>query len=105
MDGIYLVPFSPFIVGYFYTHGIWVGSHTLKLRGSVGVKNIIVGITWGGTIALIAGQWTSSIVTVAILFLFYGSSVFVNSCVNDFKDFRGTWLQVSGHCRPVSARI
>jgi len=89
MDGIYLAPLFPFIVGYFYTRGIRIGSRTLKLKGSVGVKNIIVGLTWGGTIALIVGQWTSSLVTVGIIFLFYGSRVFVNSCVNDFKDVKG----------------
>lgn len=89
MDGIYLAPFFPFIVGYFYTRGIRIGSRTIKLKGSVGIKNIIVGITWGGTIALIVGQWAPSIVTVAIIFLFYGSRVFVNSCVNDFKDVKG----------------
>lgn len=89
MDGIYLAPLFPFIVGYFYTRGIRIGSHTIKLKGSVGVKNLIVGLTWGGTIALIVGQWASSIVTVGIIFLFYGSRVFVNSCVNDFKDVKG----------------
>jgi 4-hydroxybenzoate polyprenyltransferase len=89
MDGIYLAPLFPFIVGYFYSRGITIRSHTIKLKGSVGVKNVIVGLTWGGTIALIVGQWTSSLVTVGIIFLFYGSRVFVNSCVNDFKDVKG----------------
>lgn len=92
MDGIYLAPLFPFIVGYFYTRGIRIGSHTIKLKGSVGVKNIIVGITWGGTIALIISQWTTSLVTVGIIFLFYGSRVFVNSCVNDFKDVKGDMM-------------
>jgi 4-hydroxybenzoate polyprenyltransferase len=92
MDGIYLAPLFPFIVGYFYTRGIRIGSHTIKLKGSVGVKNIIVGITWGGTIALIVSQWTTSFVTVGIIFLFYGSRVFVNSCVNDFKDVKGDMM-------------
>jgi 4-hydroxybenzoate polyprenyltransferase len=89
LDGIYLAPFFPFIVGYFYTHGIRIGPYTLKLKGSAGVKNIIIGITWGGTIALIVSKWCDSIVTVGVIFLFYGLKLFVTSCVNDFKDVKG----------------
>jgi 4-hydroxybenzoate polyprenyltransferase len=89
LHGIYLAPFFPFIVGYFYTHGIRIGSRTFKLKASAGVKNIIIGITWGGTIALIVSNWCSSVVTVAIIFLFFTSKIFVTSCVNDFKDVKG----------------
>ena len=89
LDGIYFAPFFPFIIGYFYTHGVRIGSHILKLKGGAGVKNIIIGITWGGTIALIISQWCSSVVTVGIIFLFFGMKIFVTSCVNDFKDIKG----------------
>jgi 4-hydroxybenzoate polyprenyltransferase len=89
LDGIYLAAFFPFIVGYFYTHGIRIGPYSLKLKGSAGVKNIVIGITWGGTIALIVSRWCGSIVTVGVIFLFFGLKVFVTSCVNDFKDVKG----------------
>jgi len=89
LDGIFFAPLFPFIVGYFYTHGIRVGPYSLKLKGSAGVKNIIIGLTWGGTIALIVSHWCSSIETVLVIFLFYGLKLFVTSCVNDFKDVRG----------------
>jgi 4-hydroxybenzoate polyprenyltransferase len=89
LNGIYFAPFFPFIVGYFYTHGVRIGSYTLKLKGSAGVKNIIIGITWGGTIALIVSQWCSNVVTVGIIFLFFAMKIFVTSCVNDFKDVKG----------------
>ncbi len=88
-DGILLAPFFPFIVGYAYTHGFRVGSYTVKLKAGAGVKNAIIGLTWGGTIALIVGQWCGSIVTVGVIFLFFGLKVFVTSCVNDFKDIKG----------------
>lgn len=88
-DGIYLAPFFPFIIGYVYTHGIRIGSYTLKLKGGTGVKNSIIGITWGGTIALIVSKWCNNILTVGIIFLFYGLKTFVTSCVNDFKDVKG----------------
>ena len=89
LEGIYLAPFLPFVIGYFYSRGFRIGNFKLKLKGSLGVKNIIVGITWAGTIALIVGQWCSSIKTVIIIFLFYSMKIFVTSCVNDFKDVRG----------------
>jgi 4-hydroxybenzoate polyprenyltransferase len=89
LDGIYLAPFLPFIIGYFYSHGLRIGSFTVKLKGSLGVKNLIVGLTWGGTIALIVSRWCDNIVTVGIILLFFGSKTFITSCVNDFKDVRG----------------
>ena len=89
LDGIYLAPLLPFIVGFLYSKGLRIGSSTLKLKGSLGGKNIIVGLTWAGTIALIVSQWCSSIQTVSIIFFFFGMKLFINSCVNDFKDVQG----------------
>ena len=88
-DGIYLAPLLPFIIGYLYSKGLRVGSYKLKLKGSLGGKNIIVGLTWAGTIALIVSQWCSSIQTLSIIFFFFGVKLFINSCVNDFKDVQG----------------
>ena len=65
-----------------------VGSYKVKLKAGR-VKNAIIGLTWGGTIALIVGHWCGSIVTVGVIFLFFGLKVFVTSCVNDFKDVKG----------------
>ena len=89
LDGIYLAPFLPFVIGYFYSKGFRIGNFRLKLKGSLGVKNIIVGITWAGTIALIVSQWCTSIQTIMVIFLFYSMKIFVTSCVNDFKDVKG----------------
>ncbi len=88
-EGIYLAPFFPFIVGYFYTNGIHIGSFSLKLKGGAGIKNIVTGISWGGTIALIVSRWSTGIVLVLVIFLFFGMKTFVTSCVNDFKDIEG----------------
>jgi 4-hydroxybenzoate polyprenyltransferase len=89
LDGIYLATFLPFIIGYFYSRGFRIGSFRVKLKGSLGAKNIIIGLTWGGTIALIVSRWCGSIQTIGIIFLFYGLKVFVTSSINDFKDVRG----------------
>jgi len=88
-EGIYLAPFFPFVVGYIYTHGIRIGPYALRLKGGAGVKNGIIGLTWGGTIALIVGNWCDSITTVLVVFLFYAIKLFITSCVNDFKDVKG----------------
>jgi 4-hydroxybenzoate polyprenyltransferase len=88
-DGIILAPFFPFLVGYVYTHGIRIGPYSLRLKGGAGVKNAIIGLTWGGTIALIVSHWCSAVTTVLIIFLFYGIKLFITSCVNDFKDVKG----------------
>jgi 4-hydroxybenzoate polyprenyltransferase len=88
-DGIWAAPFFPFIVGYIYTRGIRIGPFKLRFKAGSGVKNAVIGLTWGGTIALIVSQWCSSIVTVSAIFLFFGLKVFITSCVNDFKDIRG----------------
>jgi 4-hydroxybenzoate polyprenyltransferase len=88
-DGIYVAPFFPFIVGYVYTHGIRIGPFSLRFKAGLGVKNAVIGITWGGTIALIVSQWCPSLLTVSVIFLFFALKVFMTSCVNDFKDIRG----------------
>ncbi|MCK9630106.1 MAG: UbiA family prenyltransferase [Methanoregula sp.] len=89
LEGVFLAPFLPFVIGYFYSRGFRIGSFKLKLKGSLGGKNIIVGITWAGTIALIVGQWCTSMLTIGIIFLFFGLKIFITSCVNDFKDVKG----------------
>jgi 4-hydroxybenzoate polyprenyltransferase len=89
LDGIYLAPFIPFVIGYFYSKGFRLGPVQLKLKGSLGGKNIIVGITWAATIALIVAQWCGNLMTIAIILLFFSLKVFITSCVNDFKDVKG----------------
>lgn len=88
-DGIYLAPVFLFIIGYLYTRGIRIGSFAFKLKGSAGTKNVIIGITWAGSIALVVGHWCSNLVTVGIIFLFFMLKIFTTSCVNDIKDVRG----------------
>jgi 4-hydroxybenzoate polyprenyltransferase len=88
-EGIFLAPLLPLIIGFLYTRGIRVGSRTFTLKGSCGGKNSVIGITWGGTIALITSHWCTSMATLAVVFIFYFSKMFVNSAVFDFKDISG----------------
>lgn len=88
-DGIFLAPFFPLIVGYVYTRGVRIGSFFVRLKGGAGMKNLIIGITWGGTIALIVSRWCSHAATVLAIFIFYAIKLFITSCVNDFRDVPG----------------
>jgi 4-hydroxybenzoate polyprenyltransferase len=91
-DGIYLAPFFPFIIGYIYTRGIRIGPYEFRLKGGCGMKNLIIGITWGGSVALVVGQWCTSLMTIWIIFLFFALKLFTTSCVNDLKDVRGDMI-------------
>ncbi len=88
-ENIYFASIYPFIIGYLYSEGITLGKHHLKLKGSAGVKNIVVGLTWGGTIAIVVSRWTGNILTVFSVFLFYGIKLFMNSVLYDIKDVEG----------------
>ena len=101
-EGIYFAPFFPFIVGYFYSHGIRIGSFRLKLKNGTGIKNLVTGLTWGGTIALIVSRWCGPLMTVYIIFLFFGLKTFVTSCINDFKDVEG---DTAAGIRTLPARL
>ena len=100
-DGIWAAPFFPFIVGYIYTRGLRIGPVRLRFKAGAGVKNVVIGLTWGGTIALIVSHWCSNLAAVTVIFLFFGLKVFITSCVNDFKDIRGD-VAAGIHTLPVS---
>jgi hypothetical protein len=46
MENFIAVPFIPFVVGFFYTKGI--RNRQFRLKGSLGGKNLVIGLTWGG---------------------------------------------------------
>lgn len=91
-DGLLLLAFLPLVTGFLYSKGIKVGKHHLKLKGGLGVKNLVVGVTWGAFIAGIAGWYAESILPVLAVFLYFGIKLFVNSSVYDFKDIKGDAL-------------
>ncbi|ABE52807.1 UbiA family prenyltransferase [Methanococcoides burtonii] len=91
-DGLLLLAFLPLMTGFLYSKGIKVGKHHLKLKGGLGVKNLVVGTTWGAFIAGIAGWYAESMLPVFGVFLYFGIKLFVNSSVYDFKDIKGDAL-------------
>ncbi len=88
-EKIYFASFFPLIIGYLYSKGIKAGKFHLKLKGGMGMKNIVVGMTWGGTIASIVAEWTIDIFAVSAIFSFFLLKLFINSVIYDFKDIKG----------------
>ena len=88
-EGLYFAPFMPGVVGYMYSRGLKIGSLNIRLKGGAGRKNIVVALTWGGTIAAIARKWTEDAVALFTVFTFFAVKVFINSVIYDFKDMRG----------------
>ncbi|AKB17251.1 MULTISPECIES: UbiA family prenyltransferase [unclassified Methanosarcina] len=91
-EGMLALAFMPFITGYLYSKGIKIGRFALKLKGGLGVKNIVVGLTWGIFIAGLAGSGCGNLVPIVLVFIFFGVKVFINSAIYDFKDIKGDTL-------------
>ena len=84
--------FIPFVTCYLYSKGIKIGKFAFKLKGGFGVKNLVVGLTWGIFIAGLAGSKCGNIVPIFLVFVFFGVKLFVNSAIFDFKDVKGDTL-------------
>jgi 4-hydroxybenzoate polyprenyltransferase len=91
-EELYVLPFLPLAVGYLYSKGIKIGRLNLKLKGGLGVKNLVVALTWGTYITGIAGKSVNNIIPLIFVFSFFSSKVFINSVIYDFKDIKGDSL-------------
>lgn len=90
--GMLIIAFIPFVTGYLYSKGIKIGKFALRLKGKAGVKNLVVGLTWGISIAGLASKNCANIIPVILVFIFFGVKLFVNSTIYDFKDIKGDKL-------------
>lgn len=90
--GLLIIAFIPFVIGYLYSKGIKIGRFAVRLKGRAGVKNLVVGLTWGACTAGLAGKSCGSIVPVILVFIFFGFKLFINSTIYDFKDIKGDTL-------------
>lgn len=88
-EGMLALAFLPFITGFLYSKGIKIGKFALKLKGGLGIKNFVVGLTWGAFISGLAGSTCKSIAPIVLVFTFFGVKLFVNSTIYDFKDIEG----------------
>jgi 4-hydroxybenzoate polyprenyltransferase len=81
-------PLFPFAVGILYSCGIPFKGKQLKLKGGFGIKNIVIGITWGGTIGLVIAS-TGQLVAAMAIGIYFGIKLFINSTIFDLKDVKG----------------
>jgi len=91
-EGMLALAFVPLITGYLYSKGIKIGKFALKLKGGLGMKNIVVGLTWGIFITGLAGSGCGNLVPIVLVFIFFGVKLFINSAIYDFKDVKGDTL-------------
>lgn len=91
-EGLLIIAFIPFVTCYLYSKGIKIGKYAFKLKGGFGVKNLVVGLTWGIFITGLAGSNCGKIIPIALIFTFFGIKLFVNSIIFDFKDVKGDTL-------------
>lgn len=91
-EGKIELAFIPFVTGYLYSKGLKIGNFSLKLKGGLGVKNFIVGLTWGVFITGLAGCNCGDMIPLILVFTFFGVKLFVNSAIYDFKDIKGDTL-------------
>lgn len=87
-EKIIVAPFVPFLIGGLYSYGIRLHGRRFSLKGGAGMKNLVIGMTWGGTMGLIVAGRGSISSALAIL-MFYGIKLFCNSVIYDMKDIRG----------------
>ena len=85
---LFLPPLFPFIVGILYSRGIALQKKEFKLKGGMGIKNLVIGITWGGTIGMIIAS-TGNALAALVICLFFGMKLFINSAIFDLKDVKG----------------
>jgi len=87
-EGIIFAPFIPLVIGAFYSRGIRFNGSLYSLKGGAGMKNLVIGLTWGGTMAIIVG-YSAGILPGIAIFMFFGGKLFCNSVIYDMKDIRG----------------
>jgi len=87
-EGLLLIAFIPFIIGYIYSKGIHIGCISLKLKGNFGVKNLTVSLTWGTFISGIVFKW-AGIQALLYIFPFFAVKSFINTIIYDFRDVKG----------------
>jgi 4-hydroxybenzoate polyprenyltransferase len=81
-------PIFPFIVGILYSQGIPIGNRNIKLKAGSGIKNLVIGITWGGTIGLVILS-TGQVIAALAIGIYFGMKLFINSTIFDLKDVDG----------------
>lgn len=78
----------PFVIGYLYSEGIEFQGHAFRLKGSLGSKNVVVGLSWGLSAAAFLSPWADPS-RLLLLSLFLSTKLFINTVVYDCRDVKG----------------
>ena len=90
INGLLVVALIPAVVCYVYSRGIKIGNRVIKLKSGHGIKNVVLGSTWG--LFIVGSAGVNDPVLFMFLFILYGVKVFRNSIMNDLKDIKGDAL-------------
>lgn len=88
-EGLLLLAFLPFAIGYVYSKGICIGNRTIRLKGNFGMKNVTVSLTWGTFISGIVQRYADYGTVLFFIFPFFTIKSFINTVVYDFRDVEG----------------
>jgi 4-hydroxybenzoate polyprenyltransferase len=86
INGVILIALSSCMIGYLYGKEIKIGKHVLRLKGSYGIKNIVVGVVWA--LLTVGHAYSTKLIPLCLVFLFMFTKSFINSTINDFKDIQ-----------------
>lgn len=89
LHGLILIVVIPFIVGYLYSKKIVIGKYSFALKGGMGMKNLIVALTWGIFITGVVMKGHSDPIAAISIFSFLFIKTFINTVMNDFSDVTG----------------
>ena len=87
-NNMFTPPIFPFIVGILYSRGIPMGNRKMKLKAGFGMKNLVIGITWGGTLGLVIAS-TGQVIMAMVIGIYFGMKLFINSTIFDLRDVNG----------------
>jgi len=90
INGLLLIALLPVAVCYLYSKGLKLGNQAFKLKSGHGIKNLVLGSTWG--LFIVGSAGVTDPVLFTFLFILYGVKVFRNSIMNDLKDIKGDTL-------------
>lgn len=77
----------PFFMGFMYSKGIKIKGFSIKLKGGLGIKNIVVAFTWAVFLCLLI-CWKEWVYLPLILCFFFVKS-FINTVICDCRDVKG----------------
>jgi len=89
LHNLILIVVIPFFAGYFYSKKIVIGKYCFTLKGGMGMKNLVVALTWGVFITGIVMKGHSDPIAVISIFSFLFIKTFINTVMNDFSDVTG----------------